>query len=139
MTRKNAGDRIKAARIAQAQTNQRIVELEAQRRDALLADDDETADALDLDLEAARRLAQRHVDKITLLGPVLVREEQERQYPSTLAGARARIAELTQRREFLTQRNKREPSAAADNELQNIAGQLEIIGNNAKHLERMQR
>lgn len=138
MTPKNGVDRLKAARVAQVETNKQIAKLEAERRDALLADDDNRAATLDDELAALRSLAQRHLDKIALLGPAIEREEQERRSPHNLIGARERVAELLLRQDFLTRSNKREPSAAGDNEFQSNLGQIDILQKRIAIMERMQ-
>jgi hypothetical protein len=138
MKPKNAADRLKAARASQADTTRQIAAHEAQRRDALLADDDNRAAELDRDLDELRRLAQRHLDKIALLGPVIEREQQERRFPHDLAGARERVTQLVQQQDRLRRKHKFDRSAADDEEFNIISAEIGILQDRVRQMERLQ-
>ena len=84
-------NRLADARDAHADTLRQIGALEAQRNQALLADDDPTAAKLYAELETLRGLARGHADKVALLEAEAAREEIE-------AVAKRRAAISTTRR-----------------------------------------
>ena len=107
-----AADRLEASRARLAEVHHQIDLVEAHRREALLRDDDVTAEGLATDLETLRRAEQAQRDKVALLELAVKREADE-------ALAKRRVALTDQFEQILAQAD-----TAAD-ELQSALARVE--------------
>jgi hypothetical protein len=76
MPRKTKGS-LDATRTAVVEINDRLAALDRKRKAALLAGDDRVIDALDAEIDLAKKQAARHEERITLLKEQAQREEAE--------------------------------------------------------------
>jgi hypothetical protein len=139
--RKTTYNRLADARDTLADIRLQIAALERQRKRELLEHDrappDRVVDRLELELELARRLAQRCADKIGLLETLLARETQEARFPSEIGAAQERLAALTRRRDALIRKNGGTRSAADDGEIDNLAAEIDALTRHAEQLRVM--
>ena len=129
-------DRLAAAQAALAETNHSIATLQVQRREALVADNDDQAATVDVELVALRAHAARLVDKIALLGP-LVEAETMARIPNDPKTGDEFLLKLTRRMMALEAKSRFDRSAADDAELDQLRCQIPYLRGHIETARRM--
>jgi hypothetical protein len=95
--KQSASARLDAARSQLAATEQRIGEVEKARADAILADADDSARKLDIELEALRRDSRIQHDRVGLLETEAAKEAEEKRLREQAALIRRIEVKIEQR------------------------------------------
>ena len=138
-TLKPAVERIADARARHVTATKEIARLVRERREALLADEDDEAERCDAEIEQQRRAAARWADKAELLKPLISIEETERRFPRDMSAARARLQAL--RAEYARLAKSvgimhRPTSAETDQKVLELRSEIQLL---EQHIERMER
>jgi hypothetical protein len=135
---KTALERQAAARKALAETNRSIATLQTRRSYALVADNDDEAAAVDVELVALRAHAARLTDKIPLLGSLFEREAMSRIPEDPKAGDEL-LTNLTRQLNALEAKPRQDRSAADDAELDSLRCKIPSLRHHIEISRRMAR
>jgi hypothetical protein len=123
--------RLAAAQKERAEVDRSIATLQTRRSDALIADDDNEAAAVDVELVELRAHAARVVDKIALLGSLAESEAMSRIPEDPKAGDEL-LTNLVRRMMALEAKPHHDRSAADDAELDNLRCKIPYL---KQHIE----
>jgi hypothetical protein len=127
--------RLAAAQKALAEANRSIATLQDRRRAALVADNDDEAAVVDVELVALRAHAARLTDKISLLGSLFEKVAMARIPDDPKAGDEL-LANLVRRQMALEAKPRHDRSAVDDTELDQLRCRIPYL---RQHIETSRR
>jgi hypothetical protein len=127
--------RLAAAQKALAEANRSIATLQTRRSEALVADNDDEAAVVDVELVALRAHAARVGDKVALLGPLAESEAMSRIPEDPKAGDEL-LTNLVRRMTALEAKPRHDRSAVDDTELDQLRCKIPYL---RQHIETSRR